>query len=346
MHGEQQVRCRTAPARRAGSSSSRDRVARGAELALLVELAVLGQVALGHDAEHPPAVDDDRGVEQPAVGLAGARRRRSRDAARRWRRRICVERPRATPSSSACWWNRSSIEYPDRPSSGKIDERRRRSSEARAASAIVRSALKLGLGDPDVGDRGRHAGEAVAVQGRRNRRLPGEPGAHMDVASHRARERVASRLSFRCWRRRLGAGLRRALQSIPTAPGPTAEHRHGRSRVCAWGSTPGWRGARGASQLPVGPRQPGPGPGRSQGAGRPGTPARGPAEPALLVWRAERGSGSFQRGGPELHPGRFPGRAPGPLPPSLGGGGRHRRLGGIRPPRGGHVRREPTGDRL
>ena len=36
-----------------------DEIARGAELALLVVLVVLGQVALGHGAEDPPAVDDD-----------------------------------------------------------------------------------------------------------------------------------------------------------------------------------------------------------------------------------------------------------------------------------------------
>ena len=49
-----------------------EQVARGAELALLVELAVLRQVALGHGAEDPAAVDHDRGVEQ---ALLGAQRR-------------------------------------------------------------------------------------------------------------------------------------------------------------------------------------------------------------------------------------------------------------------------------
>ena len=49
-----------------------DGVAGGAELALLVVLAVLGQVALRHDPEHAPAVDHDGGVEQRASTISGA----------------------------------------------------------------------------------------------------------------------------------------------------------------------------------------------------------------------------------------------------------------------------------
>ena len=48
---------------------SSDRLARGAELAFLVVLEVLGQVALGHHAEDSPAVDHHGRVEQAALGL-------------------------------------------------------------------------------------------------------------------------------------------------------------------------------------------------------------------------------------------------------------------------------------
>ena len=43
-------------------------VPRGAEVALLIELAVVRQVALGHHAQQPAAVYHDRGVEQAALG--------------------------------------------------------------------------------------------------------------------------------------------------------------------------------------------------------------------------------------------------------------------------------------
>ena len=49
-----------------------DQVARGAELALLVVLVVLGQIALGHDAEHPPAWIDDRALNSPPSARTGA----------------------------------------------------------------------------------------------------------------------------------------------------------------------------------------------------------------------------------------------------------------------------------
>ena len=44
-----------------------DEVTRGTKLALLVVLAVLGQVALRHDPEQPAAVDHDRAVEQATL---------------------------------------------------------------------------------------------------------------------------------------------------------------------------------------------------------------------------------------------------------------------------------------
>ena len=44
-----------------------DRVARGPEVAFLVELAVLGQVGLGDRPEHTSAVNDDRCIEQPGL---------------------------------------------------------------------------------------------------------------------------------------------------------------------------------------------------------------------------------------------------------------------------------------
>ena len=51
--------------------------------------------------------------------------------------------PSSTPSVTACWWNRSSIEYPDRPSSGNTTSAARDSDAARA-SATVRSVLMAG----------------------------------------------------------------------------------------------------------------------------------------------------------------------------------------------------------
>ena len=44
-----------------------ERAVAGIELARLVELAVVGQVGLGHDAEDPAAGDDDGAVEEPVV---------------------------------------------------------------------------------------------------------------------------------------------------------------------------------------------------------------------------------------------------------------------------------------
>ena len=45
----------------------REEIARRAELTLLVVLAVLRQIALGHDAEDPAAVDHDRRVEEAVL---------------------------------------------------------------------------------------------------------------------------------------------------------------------------------------------------------------------------------------------------------------------------------------
>jgi hypothetical protein len=53
--------------RRADGDLITDRVAGRAKLALLVELAVLRQEALGHHAEDHAAVNHDRGVEQPLL---------------------------------------------------------------------------------------------------------------------------------------------------------------------------------------------------------------------------------------------------------------------------------------
>ena len=39
-------------------------MARGAKLTPLIEFAVVGQIGLGHDAQHAAAVDDDRAVEE------------------------------------------------------------------------------------------------------------------------------------------------------------------------------------------------------------------------------------------------------------------------------------------
>jgi hypothetical protein len=55
----------------------------GGEPALLVVLPVVGQVALGHDAEDPAAGDDRGAVVQPAVAGQGQRRRAARAAGRR-----------------------------------------------------------------------------------------------------------------------------------------------------------------------------------------------------------------------------------------------------------------------
>ena len=114
----------------------------GAELALLVVLAVLREVALGDDAEDPAAVQDDRRVVDRPVERPAARRRSAPGPALRSpsRRRAITSR---TASSTACWWNRSSIEYPERPSSGKASTDAPAAS-ARRASSSVRSRLYCG----------------------------------------------------------------------------------------------------------------------------------------------------------------------------------------------------------
>ena len=66
MAGEQQIHAaRNALAEQLDAAFHE--LARGAKLALLVVLAVLGQVALGHDAQDAAAVHYDRGVEQSAL---------------------------------------------------------------------------------------------------------------------------------------------------------------------------------------------------------------------------------------------------------------------------------------
>ena len=61
---EQQVGAERRPLPGDGDLQADDAAA-GGELAPLVELAVVRQVDLGHDAEDPTAVDDHGGVEQP-----------------------------------------------------------------------------------------------------------------------------------------------------------------------------------------------------------------------------------------------------------------------------------------
>ena len=66
MAGEQQIHAaRNVLAEQLDAVSHE--LARGAKLALLVVLAVLGQVALGHDAQDAAPVHHDRGVEQSAL---------------------------------------------------------------------------------------------------------------------------------------------------------------------------------------------------------------------------------------------------------------------------------------
>ena len=107
-------------------------------------------------------MDHHRCVEQPSLAPAAARRPRSRALAPRFAV-ISVCSASSTESSSACWWKRSSIEYPESPSSGNTTSVAC-SSEARRASATVRFSVDVGLRDLDDRDARRHARVPVAVQ--------------------------------------------------------------------------------------------------------------------------------------------------------------------------------------
>jgi hypothetical protein len=57
------------------SHGARDGLRCGRKLPLLVELAVVGQVALRHNAEYPAVLEHDRAVEETAIELQRASRR-------------------------------------------------------------------------------------------------------------------------------------------------------------------------------------------------------------------------------------------------------------------------------
>ena len=125
-----------------------DRVAGGAELALLVVLPVLGQVALGHDPENPASVDHHRRVEQRALGhqrgaddehgqqfLAGLQER-AQGGENAVVQRLLVEQVLVGVSGD------SELRKGQEPGSGLRGLR---------ASAIVRSTLKAGSATLTVG---------------------------------------------------------------------------------------------------------------------------------------------------------------------------------------------------
>ena len=138
-----------------------DRIARGPELALLVELAVLGQVALGDDAEHAAPMDHHRGVEQPELGV----QRRADDDHRRQRgagvrdpfdrldhgvgQRLLVQQVVDRVAGDA-----------------QLREDHQRGVGVRGARGQRERPLGVvvGIADPDVRDRGGHAREAVPVE--------------------------------------------------------------------------------------------------------------------------------------------------------------------------------------
>ena len=140
---------------------SADRVAGGAELALLVVLAVLGQVALRDHAQHAAAVDDDGGVEQAVLGLSGAPT--TITGPQRPLSAAIGQSPRAPRPGQRLLVQEVVDRVPGKPEFGESDERGV-SSEARRASSSVRSALNAGSAIRTVRDGRGHADEAVAVE--------------------------------------------------------------------------------------------------------------------------------------------------------------------------------------
>ena len=109
----------------------------GRHLAALVELAVRRQVRLGHDAEHPTAVDDNCRVVDPVRVPKGAPMTRtgirSADAT------TTSSTAFSTASSNASCIRMSSMEYPESVSSGKTASATcRRDRPARSAALTPR----------------------------------------------------------------------------------------------------------------------------------------------------------------------------------------------------------------
>ena len=144
-------RCRTAPCWPSRRDRGGERLRGRRELALLVELAVVRQVALRHDAEDPAAVHEHGAVEQAVVGAQrqpdGERERqvaagaRPASAGRRARRRAA--RPAGTgPRSSR----------PTGPAPGTPPARPGRVRRGSRSSSVA----------DDVGRRGGHLDAAVS----------------------------------------------------------------------------------------------------------------------------------------------------------------------------------------
>ena len=149
-----------------------DELPRGAELPLLVVLAVVGQIALGDDAEHAPAVDHEADVEDAVL-------RPQRPADDDHRQQLAAGGDELLDGVEHRVGQRVLLEeVVDRvrrePELGEDDDRR---ALVRRARGEPERALEVedGLGRAQVRHRGGHAREPVAVErveGHRAARYP------------------------------------------------------------------------------------------------------------------------------------------------------------------------------
>ncbi len=156
-------------------------VAGGAELALLVVLAVLGQVALGNHPEDRSPVNDHGGVEQATLAL-----KRTADDDHREQRSAGFNDPRQRVAHGG-EQSLLVVKILDRVAGeAELREERQPGARLRGPLGQVDSPLgvELRLGDPDVRNRGGHPDEAVPIQ----RAERGRVGAHRSSIAGKVRE--------------------------------------------------------------------------------------------------------------------------------------------------------------